>query len=114
MVREVRALQDDRVPASRGTRGGSGFGPRRRRDAARASRGGCTGSHVRGHGRRPGLSPVRGAAALSFVFLLVSASPSGAAVTPPDLKYRIEVTLDPLRHRLSGHETITHRSGADA
>jgi hypothetical protein len=32
----------------------------------------------------------------------------------PGLAYRIEATLDPVRHRLSGRETITYRSGADS
>ncbi|HZE18483.1 MAG TPA: hypothetical protein VE402_00050, partial [Candidatus Angelobacter sp.] len=32
----------------------------------------------------------------------------------PGLRYRIEVALDPLRHRVSGHETIVYRSGADS
>jgi hypothetical protein len=34
-------------------------------------------------------------------------------VTPPGLRYDIDVTLDPGRHRLDGRATIVYRSGAD-
>jgi hypothetical protein len=36
-----------------------------------------------------------------------------AAVAPPGLRYEIQVSLDPLRHRLTGRERIVYRSGAD-
>ena len=41
------------------------------------------------------------------------AAPPAAAVTAPALRYRIDATLDPHRHRLTGHTDIIYRSGAD-
>jgi len=37
-----------------------------------------------------------------------------AAVTPPGLRYAIDVRLDPARHRLDGWQTTVYRSGADS
>ena len=42
------------------------------------------------------------------------AAPGTALATrPPGLRYTIDVTLDPNRHRLDGHAVIVYRSGAD-
>ena len=44
---------------------------------------------------------------------LTTIAPAALAVSPPGLRYDIDVTLDPGRHRLEGHATIVYRSGAD-
>ncbi len=60
-----------------------------------------------------GVAPLVSARFTLLLALLVAA-PCAAHVTPPGLQYKIDVVLDPLRHRLHGHETITYRSGADS
>jgi hypothetical protein len=40
-------------------------------------------------------------------------TPAVAAVSPPGLRYEIQVRLDSARHRLDGRATIHYRSGAD-
>src|SRR5258705_124455 len=115
VVREIRAFQDDRVRAPRGACWRFDAGPRRRGDAARAARGGGTGSEFRGYRGRYRLSLLAAALLLVLLVLLGLLAPSHACATAvPGLRYRIDVTLDPLRHRLSGRAAITYRSGADS
>lgn len=52
------------------------------------------------------------------MIVAVSAAPAGGpraarAVEPPGLRYDIDATLDPARHRLDGRASIVYRSGAD-
>jgi len=65
---------------------------------------------LRRDGGRPGLR--RTARAFLFLILVLGANPA-QAIRPPGIHYRIDATLDPLRHRLVGHETLVYRSGAD-
>ena len=51
-------------------------------------------------------------AALALLLLLLVPAPA-AALSPPGLRYDVRVSLDPLRHRLTGRERIVYRSGAD-
>ena len=50
------------------------------------------------------------AAALAGCLLVAT---EARALTPPGLRYEIQVRLDPARHRLEGRATIHYRSGAD-
>ena len=51
---------------------------------------------------------------LALLGLALLDAPPAHAFRPPGLRYRIDVTLDPMRHLLTGHETITYRSAADS
>jgi peptidase M1-like protein len=57
--------------------------------------------------------PLARAAMLTLALVLGLPGPA-AAVHPPNVRCTIAVTLDPARHRLSGLETLTYRSGADS
>ncbi|HKQ18306.1 MAG TPA: M1 family metallopeptidase [Candidatus Eisenbacteria bacterium] len=49
-----------------------------------------------------------------FLATLLAAPGSAFALSPPGLRYDIEVQLNTERHRLSGRATIVYRSGADS
>ena len=52
--------------------------------------------------------------ALAILPALILAPGSAGALSPPGLRYAIDVRLDTERHRLDGHATIVYRSGADS